>query len=77
VASSVGAPSWISSRPVAATSKRGVPGWFGSLLIDEDGAPLDRFDVVDVTRRLARRGRVAEPAKVTPHVLRATAWPSF
>jgi integrase len=43
------------------------------LLADETGAPLDRFDVVDITRRLARRARVANPAKVTPHVLRATA----
>jgi integrase len=45
----------------------------GPLLADENGTPLDRLQVVDITRRLARRARVANPAKVTPHVLRATA----
>jgi len=45
----------------------------GPLLLDGRGAPLDRFDVVRIMRRLARRGGVSDPNRVTPHVMRATA----
>ncbi|WP_192755229.1 tyrosine-type recombinase/integrase [Actinopolymorpha pittospori] len=45
----------------------------GPLLLDAAGEALDRFDVVRITQRLARRGGLRSPDKVTPHVLRATA----
>jgi integrase/recombinase XerD len=37
------------------------------------GEGRNRFQIIDITRRLARRAGVPSPTKVTPHVLRATA----
>lgn len=46
----------------------------GPLCIDPaTGVGRNRFQIIDITRRLARRAGVPSPRKVTPHVLRATA----
>ncbi|OQO94628.1 recombinase XerD [Saccharomonospora piscinae] len=37
------------------------------------GLRRDRHQIISITRRLARRGGLPQPQKVTPHVLRATA----
>lgn len=43
------------------------------LLLDASGAPLDRFDVTRLLRRLARAAGITQPATVGPHSLRASA----
>lgn len=46
----------------------------GPLLIDPNtGNGRNRHQLIDITRRLARRGGVPHPSSVTPHVLRAAA----
>ncbi|HEX6359501.1 tyrosine-type recombinase/integrase [Actinophytocola sp.] len=46
----------------------------GPMLLDpKTGTGRTRFQIIDTTRRLARRAGLARPTKVTPHVLRATA----
>lgn len=44
----------------------------GPLLTDAPGNAADRSDLVRITRRVARRAGLTDPAHVTPHVLRAT-----
>lgn len=46
----------------------------GALLLDpKTGEPRTRHQIIDITRRLARRAGIPNPSTVTPHVLRATA----
>ncbi len=46
----------------------------GPLLISpRTGRRRDRHQLINITRRLARHGDVADPMRVTPHVLRAAA----
>lgn len=46
----------------------------GPILLDpKTGGRRNRHQIIDITRRLARRGGVPHPTSVTPHVLRASA----
>lgn len=46
----------------------------GPLLLDpKTGGPRNRHQIIDLTRRLARRAEIPHPSSVTPHVLRAVA----
>jgi len=46
----------------------------GAVFIDpKTGARRTRHQIIDLTRRLARRAKIPNPGQVTPHVLRATA----
>lgn len=46
----------------------------GPLLVDpKTGEARTRHQIIDITRRLARRAGIPNPSSVTPHVLRATA----
>ena len=46
----------------------------GSILLDSrTGDPLNRHQIIDVTRRLARRAQLVHPRSVTPHTLRGAA----
>lgn len=46
----------------------------GPVLVDpKTGTRRTRHQIIDLTRRLARRAKIPNPGTVTPHVLRATA----
>lgn len=46
----------------------------GPILIDpRTGRPRNRHQIINITRRIARHGGVADPLGCTPHVLRAAA----
>jgi integrase len=46
----------------------------GPVLLDRaHGGARTRFQIIDITRRLARHAGLAEPRRVTPHVLKASA----
>lgn len=53
------------------------PTWAGDgpvpLVLDAEGARIDRYDVARMLRRIARAAGLRDPGSVTPHSLRATA----